>query len=145
MAQINRLKLSFERKRVDDDLLHLPLESAEHAYQLFKEMESEVREKVICVHLTEKYQIISFEVVSIGTQTYAIADPVEILRGAVLVQAAKIVVIHNHPLGSPEPSGADIKGAKNLKEKGAVLNITLQDAIVIGDGGFVSLAERGLI
>ena len=58
----------------------------------YKEMESEVREKVICVHLTEKYQIISFEVVSIGMQTYAIADPVEILRGAVLVQAAKIIV-----------------------------------------------------
>jgi DNA repair protein RadC len=145
MAQIKRLKLSFERKRIDDDLLHIPLESAEHAYRLFREMENEVREKVVCVHLTGKYEIISFEVVSIGTQTYAIADPVEILRGAVLVNAAKIIVIHNHPLGSPEPSEADIKGARNLKEKGNVLNIELRDAIVIGDGGFVSLAERGLI
>ncbi len=145
MAEIKKLKLSFERKRVDDDLLHVPLESAEHAYQLFKEMENEIREKVICVHLTEKYQIISFEVVSIGTQSYAIADPVEILRGAVLVHAAKIIIIHNHPLGSPEPSAADIKGAKSLKEKSAVLNIELRDAIIIGEGGFVSLAERGLI
>ncbi|MCU7937110.1 MAG: hypothetical protein KZQ99_19940 [Candidatus Thiodiazotropha sp. (ex Dulcina madagascariensis)] len=145
MAQIKRLKLSFERKRVDDDLLHVPLVSAEHAYQLFREMENEVREKVVCIHLTEKYEIISFEVVSIGTQTYAIADPVEILRGAVLVHAAKIIVIHNHPLGSPEPSEADIKGARNLKEKGAVLNIELRDAIIIGDEDFVSLAERGLL
>lgn len=145
MAEIKKLKLTFERKRVDDDLLRVPLESAEHAYRLFKEMENEVREKVVCVHLTDKYHIISFEVVSIGTQKYAIADPVEILRGAVLVGAAKIIVIHNHPLGSPEPSEADIKGAKNLKEKGAVLNIELRDAIVIGDGGFVSLSDRGLI
>lgn len=145
MAHIKKLKLTFERKRVDDDLLHAPLESAEQAYRLFKEMENEVREKVVCIHLTDKYKIISFEVVSIGTQTYAIADPVEILRGAVLVGATKIVVIHNHPLGSPEPSEADIKGAKNLKEKGAVLNIELRDAIVIGDGGFVSLSQRGLI
>ena len=87
----------------------------------------------------------AFEVVSIGTQSYAIADPVEILRGAVLVHAAKIIIIHNHPLGSPEPSAADIKGAKSLKEKSAVLNIELRDAIIIGEGGFVSLAERGLI
>ncbi|WP_303905236.1 JAB domain-containing protein [Thiohalomonas denitrificans] len=145
MGQIKRLKLSFERKRVDDDLLHEALESAEQAYRLFKEMENDVREKVVCLHLTDKYEIISFEVVSIGTQTYAIADPVEILRGAVLVQASKIIILHNHPLGSPEPSDADIKGARNLKEKGAVLNIELRDAIVIGDGGFVSLAERELI
>jgi len=144
-VELIKLKRSFERKRVDDDLLHVPLESAEHAYQLFKEMENEIREKVVCVHLTEKYQIISFEVVSIGTQSYAIADPVEILRGAVLVHAAKIIIIHNHPLGSPEPSAADIKGAKSLKEKSAVLNIELRDAIIIGEGGFVSLAERGLI
>ncbi len=108
-------------------------------------MENEVREKVICIHLTENYQIISFEVVSIGTQTYVIADPVEILRGAVLIHAAKIVIIHNHPLAAPEPSESDIKGAKNLKEKASILNIELRDAIVIGEGGFVSLAERGLI
>ena len=142
---MKKLKLSFERKRVDDDLLHMPLESAEHAYRLFKEMENEVREKVVCIHLTGKYEIISFEVVSIGTQTYAIADPVEILRGAVLVRAATIIILHNHPLGSPEPSEADVEGAKKLKEKGAVLNISLRDAIIIGDGGFVSLAERGLL
>ncbi len=145
MAHIKKLKLTFERKRVDDDFLHAPLETAEHAYQLFKEMENEVREKVVCIHLTDKYEIISFEVVSIGTQTYAIADPVEILRGAVLVRATKIIVIHNHPLRSAEPSDADIKGAKNLKEKGTVLGVELRDAIVIGDNGFVSLSQRGLI
>lgn len=108
-------------------------------------MENDVREKVVCIHLTEKYEIISFEVVSIGTQTYATADPVEILRGAVLVRATRIIIIHNHPLGSPEPSAEDIEGAKKLKEKAAVLDISLQDAVVIGDGGFVSLADRGLI
>ena len=145
MAHIKKLKPTFEPKRVDDDFLHAPLETAEHAYQLFKEMENEVREKVVCIHLTDKYEIISFEVVSIGTQTYAIADPVEILRGAVLVRATKIIVIHNHPLGSAEPSDADIKGAKNLKEKGTVLGVELRDAIVIGDNGFVSLSQRGLI
>ncbi|MEJ2427251.1 MAG: JAB domain-containing protein [Candidatus Thiodiazotropha sp.] len=83
--------------------------------------------------------------VSMGTQTYVSADPVEILRGAVLVNAVKIIVLHNHPLGSAEPSPADIKGARTLKEKGAVLNIELHDSIVIGDSGYVSLAERGLI
>jgi len=145
MEEIGELKLSYERKRVEGDLLSGSAESPEYVYRLFKEMENEVREKVVCLHLTDKYEILSFEVVSIGTQTYAIADPVEILRGAVLVRAKKIIVIHNHPSGSAEPSAADIKGAKQLKEKGAVLNIDLRDELIIGESGFVSLAERDLI
>lgn len=145
MAEIKKLELSFKRERVEDDLLYTPLESAKHAYQLFKEMENEAREKLVCIHLTEKYEIIAFEVVAIGTRSYVIADPLEILRSAVILTAARIVIIHNHPLGSSEPSEADIKSAKDLKEKATVLNIRLQDEIIIGDDGFTSLAERGLI
>ncbi len=145
MREIRELKITYNRKRVEDDLLSGSAESPEHVYHLFKEMENEVREKVVCLHLTDKYEIISFEVVSIGTQTYAITDPVEILRGAVLVRATKIIIIHNHPFGSAEPSEADIKSANQLKEKGSVLNIDLRDALIIGEDGFVSLMERGLI
>ena len=145
MAHIKELKITYERKRVDEDMLSGSAESPEYVYQLFKEMENEVREKVVCLHLTNKYEIISFEVVSIGTQTYAIADPVEILRGAVMVRASKIIIIHNHPLGKAEPSTEDLNAMRNIKEKSAVLNIELRDALIIGQDGYVSFSERGLL
>ena len=69
----------------------------------------------------------------------------EILRGAVLVRATKIILIHNHPVGSVEPSAADIKAAKSLIEQAAVLKIALRDELIIGEDGFVSLMERGLL
>lgn len=145
MGYIKKLKASFQRKRVDDDLLGIPVESAEHAYKIFKDMEDEAKEKLVCLHLTEKYEIISFEVVAIGTEKYLVAEPHEIIRSASLIRARRIVLLHNHPLGSPEPSNSDLQAVKELKKVADAMKIILQDVIIIGDNGFVSLKNRELI
>ncbi|WP_303907359.1 JAB domain-containing protein [Thiohalomonas denitrificans] len=145
MGYIKKLKATFMRKRVDDDLLGIPVESAEHAYRLFKDMENEAKEKLVCLHLTENYEIISFEVVAIGTEKYLLAEPQEIIRSAALIRAKRIVLLHNHPPGSPEPSASDIKAATELKRVAEAMKIVLQDMIIIGDGGYTSLASRGHI
>ncbi len=128
-----------------DDLLSVPVESAEHAYCLFKDMENEAKEKLVCLHLTEKYEIISFEVVSIGTEKHVIAEPQEIVRSAALIRAQRIILLHNHPLGSPEPSSEDVKAAKEVKRVAEAMKIKLQDVIIIGDNDYVSLANRRLL
>ncbi|MCU7917511.1 MAG: DNA repair protein RadC [Candidatus Thiodiazotropha sp. (ex Epidulcina cf. delphinae)] len=133
------------RKRVDDDLLGIPVESPDHAYRLFKDMENEAKEKLVCLHLTEQYEIISFEVVAIGTEKTVLAEPQEIVRSAALIRAKRIVLLHNHPLGSPEPSPSDIQAAAALKKVAEAMKITLQDVIVIGEAGYVSLASRGYV
>jgi len=145
MGYIKKLKATYQRKRVDDDLLGTPVESADHAYRLFKDMENEAKEKLICLHLTEKYEVISFEVVAIGTEKYLIAEPQEIIRSAALIRAQRIILLHNHPLGSPEPSADDIQATKEVKKVADAMKIVLQDMIIIGDDGYVSFAERGLI
>jgi len=145
MGYIKELEATFTRKRVDDDLLGVPVESADHAYRLFKDMEDEAKEKLVCLHLTEKYEIISFEVVAIGTEKYVIAEPQEIIRSASLVRAKRIILLHNHPDGSPEPSPNDIKAVKELKHVADAMKIILQDVIVIGENSFVSMMTRGLI
>jgi DNA repair protein RadC len=108
-------------------------------------MENEAKEKLVCLHLTESYEIISFEVVAIGTEKYVLAEPQEIIRSSALIRAKRIVLLHNHPLGSAEPSEADIKAAIELKRVGEAMKIVLQDMIIIGDSGYVSLAGRGHI
>jgi DNA repair protein RadC len=77
MAYIRELKITYERKRVDDDLLHGPVESAEHVYRLFKEMEAEAREKIVCLHLNPQLEVLSFEVVAIGTTDMLLAIPLK--------------------------------------------------------------------
>ncbi len=53
--------------------------------------------------------------------------------------------LHNHPTGDPNPSAEDISITKRLKEVGELIGIPVLDHIVIGDGKYVSFAERGLL
>lgn len=145
MAYIKELKLTYERKRVDDDLLKTPVESAKHVYKLFIDMQDDAREKIVCLHLNPQLEILSYEVLAMGTDHYVISDPIEVFRSAIIVRASKVIVIHNHPLGSAKPSTKDIQGANRIRELGELHTIRLVDFIVIGDDGFFSLDEHGLL
>jgi DNA repair protein RadC len=68
--------------------------------------------------------------------------PREVFRAAIREAAAALVVAHNHPSGDPEPSAEDLAVTERLRQAGEVLGIPLQDHVVIGDGGYVSLRER---
>jgi len=145
MAYIRELKLTYGRKRVDDDLLGRPVESAEQVYHLFREMESGAREKIICLHLNPQLELLSFELVAMGTDCYLFCEPVEVFRGAIVVRASKIIVVHNHPLGCAEPSRRDVEGAQRMFELGELHGIRLLDFIIIGDGEYRSLEAMGLL
>ena len=56
-----------------------------------------------------------------------------------------IVVLHNHPSGNPEPSPEDYALTQRLVDAGEVLGIRVLDHLVIGDGTYVSFADKGLI
>jgi DNA repair protein RadC len=69
----------------------------------------------------------------------------EVLRDAVRLNAASIVVAHNHPSGDPSPSPEDVAVTRAIVEAGKLLDVDVLDHIVVGQGGrFVSLKERGL-
>ena len=62
-----------------------------------------------------------------------------------IASAASIIIAHNHPSGDPAPSAEDVAVTKRLIQSGEIMGIDLLDHIVLGDGTFVSLKERGLI
>lgn len=68
----------------------------------------------------------------------------EVYRDAVRTNAAAIVVAHNHPSGDPSPSPEDVAVTRAIREAGKLLDTELLDHLVIGQGRFVSLKERGL-
>ncbi len=111
-----------------------------------REFEGSDREKFICLHLTVKHTVISYEVVSIGSLNSAVVRPAEVFKGTLLANAAAIIVFHNHPSsGDPEPSPEDIAVTKRLVDAGKLLGIDTLDHIIYGDTGFVSLKERGVM
>jgi DNA repair protein RadC len=68
----------------------------------------------------------------------------ELFREAIKVNAAALIVAHNHPSGDPTPSPEDVAVTRALVEAGKLLDIDVLDHLVIGRGRFVSLKERGL-
>jgi len=68
----------------------------------------------------------------------------EVFREAVKVNAAGLIVAHNHPSGDPSPSPEDVAVTRTLVEAGRLLDVEVLDHLVIGRQRFVSLKERGL-
>jgi DNA repair protein RadC len=75
----------------------------------------------------------------------AVIEPREILKRALLSDAAGIIVYHNHPSGDPTPSREDREFTRRLRAAAETLGVQLLDHLVIGAGGSVSFREAGLL
>ena len=78
-----------------------------------------------------------------GTINACPVDPREVFAAALTARATAIVLAHNHPSGDPEPSAQDLDLTARLIEAGRVLHIKVLDHVVVGDGTYTSLLERG--
>ncbi len=92
-----------------------------------------------------KNKAIHSEIVSIGTLNASIVHPREVFRPAILHASNSVIVVHNHPSGDPTPSNDDIELTKRLAEAGKILGIELLDHVIVGNGSYISLKERGVI
>ncbi|QSQ19386.1 DNA repair protein RadC [Pyxidicoccus parkwayensis] len=79
-----------------------------------------------------------------GTMNACPVDPREVFAAALTSRATAIVLAHNHPSGDPEPSIQDVGLTRHLISAAQLLNIKVLDHVVVGDGGYVSMMERGL-
>jgi len=79
-----------------------------------------------------------------GALNSALVRISEVFRPAIRANAAAILVAHNHPSGSPEPSPEDVALTRSLAEAGRLMDVEVLDHLIIGRGRFVSLKARGL-
>jgi DNA repair protein RadC len=101
------------------------------------------REHFVVVLLTTKNQVIDVVTVAIGSLSASLVHPREVLKPAIQASAAAVVVAHNHPTGSPEPSREDIEFTRRLQGCCELMGIRLLDHVIIGDGTFASLKAGG--
>jgi DNA repair protein RadC len=94
--------------------------------------------------LDAKNHVIGIHTVSVGSLFAAIVSPREVFKGAILANAASVIVAHNHPSGGVTPSPEDIQVTKTLKEAGKLLDIEVLDLLIIGEEGrWLSLKRQG--
>jgi len=113
--------------------------------RLQKEFRNADREKFIAVHLNTKNQIISYEVVSVGSLNASIVHPREVFKGAILSNAASVVLCHNHPSGDPNPSKEDKQLTNRLEKAGKILGIEVLDHVIFAGSNFYSFKAEEVL
>jgi DNA repair protein RadC len=102
-------------------------------------------EVFVVLYLDQSGGLKHFGILSQGGITATIVDPRLIFKKALEESAVSIIISHNHPSGSPQPSKADEALTKKIKEGAGYLDIRLLDHIIVGDQGYFSFASEGLL
>lgn len=108
------------------------------------QLNARTNENMVAFCMNTKNRIVSVYHVSAGSVNETILDVKGILRAAILSNSSRIIIVHNHPSGDPEPSMEDIQVSLKLQEACRMMDIALLDSITVGDG-YVSLKERDLL
>lgn len=99
----------------------------------------QVQERLAVLLLDAKNQLLGTKVLTIGTATETLAHPREIFREVLRQGATRVIIAHNHPTGSVEPSQEDISLTEQLLQGAQLLSIPLLDHLILGDGNHQSL------
>ena len=103
------------------------------------------REEFVIIGLDGKNRMQFLNSVSMGCLTSSIVHPREVFKAAILGNAVRLILCHNHPSGDPTPSPEDIAITTRLTAAGEMLGIKILDHVIIGDGSYLSFADKGLL
>jgi DNA repair protein RadC len=114
------------------------------AYQALRSLlEGRREEHIVVLALDARRKLMATDLISQGTLTQALAHPRDVFRSAIKLEAAGIILGHNHPSGSPQPSPEDHALTNRLREGAQLLAIPLLDHVIVGAGSFYSYADMG--
>lgn len=120
-----------------------------HAAEVYARLRLRMRdlpqEELVVLLLAPRNHLLREVVVTRGTVDAAVVHPREVFRPAVREAATAILLVHNHPAGDPSPSQADLDVTDQLAQAGAALGIPLLDHVIVGEHGYFSFLETGLL
>lgn len=117
------------------------LRTAAQAFEHLEGMAHLQKEQLRGLYLNSRFQLVHEEIISIGSLTANIVHPREVFQPALEHGAAAVIVAHNHPSGSLEPTAADREVTSQLVQAGRVLGIELLDHLVVAGDEYRSCSE----
>lgn len=138
LAAIELGKRAFATRPLERTSIDSP---AAAAATLSHELMWQPQEKFAVILLDVKNRLLGTQVLTIGTATETLAHPGEIFREVIRQGATKVIVAHNHPSGSMEPSQDDLNLTSQLLQGAQFLNVPILDHLILGNGEHLSLRE----
>lgn len=125
-----------------DSILESPLQVRRYLKAILRQEQHEV---FGCLFLDSKNRVLTFETLFHGTINAAYVHPRQVVKRAMVHNAASVILCHNHPSGVTDPSHSDIELTKRLKQALALIDVRVLDHVIIGDGEPLSMVELGLV
>lgn len=112
------------------------------AKKMMMELGEKKQEHLVAIYLDTQNRIIEQKTIFIGTVRRSIAEPREILHYACKNMATSVIIVHNHPSGSPAPSENDLNFTEKIKRSCDTIGIVCLDHIIVGKNDYYSFREE---
>ena len=120
----------------------LKIRETKDVYNAYKdELENDAQEKFMAVFLNNQNIVLASKILFVGVSNQSLIEPKIIFKEAMLYNATRLIVIHNHPSGNPSPSKEDYLVTDQIMEAGNLLNIRLIDHLIIGKEKYFSFYD----
>ncbi|HXS38043.1 MAG TPA: DNA repair protein RadC [Flavipsychrobacter sp.] len=134
------------RRQTGEGLQRATITHSSDAAEIILPILRDLTNEVFCVlYLNQANQPIRHEVISSGGLTGTVADVRVILKNALLYNANKLIIAHNHPSGNKQPSNADKELTYKLSQAALLMDIKLIDHLIVYGTGYLSMADEGII
>lgn len=134
------------RRQVSEGLQRQVLSKSSDAADIVIPLMKDLNHEVFCVlYLNQANRLIKHEIVSTGGMTGTVADVRIILKNALLFNANKLIIAHNHPSGNATPSEADKELTQKLREAAEWMDMRLLDHVIVAGNNYISMSDDGLI
>jgi len=132
------------RRNESEVILKDKITQSHQAFEIFKSLMGDLpHEEFWILLLSRSNRILKKTRISEGGVSGTVVDPKKLFRLCLDHQACSIILGHNHPSGNTQPSEADCKLTRKLRDAGLLLDIDVLDHIVIGDDRYYSFADNG--
>lgn len=133
--------IEFARRRIKPE--GLKINTPADVLPLIRHFADRKQEHFLAVTINGANEVLNVRVVSIGLIDRSPVHPREVFADALTDRASGIIVAHNHPAGSLEPSPSDMDATKQIKEAGEIIGIEVLDHIIFNRKGYYSFLESG--
>ncbi|MFH2061421.1 MAG: DNA repair protein RadC [Candidatus Beckwithbacteria bacterium] len=120
-------------RRIQDELADFDnlVLSAKDAITMVSDLKNKKREHLVCLYLNARNQLLKKKTISIGTLDKSMIHPREVFAPGLKMNAAGVILVHNHPSGDSNPSKQDKKVAKRIIEAGQLMGINVVDFLIV--------------
>ncbi|MEK6935299.1 MAG: DNA repair protein RadC [Nanoarchaeota archaeon] len=126
----------------DEKSNEIIIKNSQDVLSLTYDLRDKKKEHLVCLYLNARNSLLKKEVISIGLLDKTLLHPREIFHPAVELNAANIILVHNHPTGDPSPSEKDIQVVEKIARAGEIMGIAVIDFIIISENKHYSFYEK---